>query len=906
MKGTLRSLSTLAAATAMTAFAGTQAPYANDFTTRTSGATPSARWVEAAYTPGTLARNLASASITAVSPYAGDCQDGWAAKQGWSNGAVTYAVAADGGNQGLLANGTGSGYANSSSVIVQPLGNEFTSGTLRVSVDIRTPPQGDSFNPGSNAFAMLAPVYKAALDITSTSFPIPLRFGPGSMSHNGQWNLRSLSRGKTSASAGGSNFGQYDTRNAIVAGDWIRYEAIVNLDAGTYTATFASLGVGHPTPDSAAGTAYDFRTYEPGGGGSAAPTTLYFDSAMTEETGGVAGLAFFTYGLKQANAADAPMFDNVRVWHDGELVYENDFATRRYRQIEPAATTVGAYAITPITNSVSSATYSGGSWANEYGATAEACGFFVPTSTAELDGQDGWRRIAGNNADFSIINPNKDGGRGWNNGGVLRVTKEYSRGYIATPIGSIVTNGKVRLYFDLRQGSKTRVSSSVNAGFALCMFGGDSAYSAAYSTQTAYSKVLSGKGVCGTGYYKDGTSEQQNNPIVLFNGSGKADYRNASGSTVAADRSFWHRYVVTADLDARTFSTLVYQYGTIGQKIDWDHTGATIVAEDNNRAFADVAPSNIDSIIIATQGNGNYNSTASYTIDGVSEIQGKFPLFDNLRVCLVNADGSDGLDLFRCDFEGSVRTAVREAAPLKTGIGGEGADRWTARGTAHGSINVLADAAQNQTAVLAGSSGGAGFVVQSSGAVTKNCASANFAADIRPPSFWSRSDGQAFAEVGGDAYYQGVTSPAGDWRATAPRLSFGFACDTSTKTYGRYESVKIAVATQTGMTLADAAVDSTHWYRFRVKANIAQNTCSINVFDQGTTAPAASAADGNRVATFSNVALPAFGTDGITTFGIGGSGIPATYGGGLDDPAVALIDNLSAEIKSGSTFYIIK
>ena len=181
-----------------------------------------------------------------------------------------------------------------------------------------------------------------------------------------------------------------------------------------------------------------------------------------------------------------------------------------------------------------------------------------------------------------------------------------------------------------------------------------------------------------------------------------------------------------------------------------------------------------------------------------------------------------------------------------------------------------------------------------------------FVADIRPPSFWSRYDGQAFVDVGGDAYFQGVSSPAGDWRATAPRLSFGFACDTSTKTYGRYESVKLAVATQSGTTLANIVVAPSHWYRFRVKAKLAQGACTVEVFDQGTAKPTASTADGTLVATFANVALPAFGEEGLTTFGIGGNGLPATYGGGVDDPTVALVDNLAVSFAEQGTFFIVK
>ena len=898
---------TLALAFAALGTASAAVPYANDFATRSSGPAPSDRWMEAAYVPGALARRLASDTVNAVSPYAGDCQDGWAAKKGWSNGAVAYTVAADNGNQGLLANGTGNSYANSSSVIVQPFGNEFATGTLKLSVDVRTPAQTACLNPTGNAFAMLAPVFKSALDITSTSFQHPMRFGPGSMSNGSEWLLKALSRGKTSASAGDSNFGQYDTRNAIGAGTWIRYEAILNLDAGTYTATFANLGTMHPTAAAAAGTTYDFRTYEPGGGGSAAPTTLYFDTAMSDMTGGVAGLAFWTQGLKlAADAADAPMFDNVRVWHDGDLVYENDFATRRYRQVEPAATTAGAYALSPTTNSVSSVSYDHGTWENNYGVGESSCGEFLPatgSNGAECFGVDGWHRRAGG-AGFSLLDPNKNGGYGWNNGAMLRVTKKSTLGVAAVPLGTTVTNGKVRLYFDLFPGRKT-VMGSYTEAFAMCFLSGGGMGTATYTGSTSRDTIWKGKAVCGAGYYANGSANNEYNPGNICYGAGtlKANY---SPST-AASMCNWHRYVVTADLGAKTYKMSVYMLGRTGQSMDYDISGLSPVAEGTTGFMTD-APASVDSLFIASQGHGDYNAYGSQTINGVDYNFGKFPCFDNLRVCLVNDDGSDGLDLFRCDFSDSVRAAVHAAAPLKTGIGLEGADRWTARGTAHGAISVMNDGTENNAAVLAGSSGGAGFAVQPFGFMSKGAASATFAADIRPPKYWSLPGGQAFVEVGGDAYYQGVSTPAGDWRATAPHLSFGFTCDTTTKSFGRYESLKFAAGTQAGLCAPTetSEVDSMHWYRVRVKAEPSAGSFSVRVYDQGTARPAPDSADGTPVATFSNVALPAFGPGGMTTFGLGGSGIPATYGGGLDDPTVALVDNLSADVKSAGTFYFLR
>ena len=202
--------------------------------------------------------------------------------------------------------------------------------------------------------------------------------------------------------------------------------------------------------------------------------------------------------------------------------------------------------------------------------------------------------------------------------------------------------------------------------------------------------------------------------------------------------------------------------------------------------------------------------------------------------------------------------------------------------------------------------GGAGYAVQPLGAVSRNSTLATFAADIRPPQFWSRENGAVLVELGGDAYYQGVNSPAGAWRATAPRLAVGFSCNTLTKTFGRYESLALAAGTQSGLSLSDAIVHPSHWYRFRVKADFAAGTFAVKIYDQGPEHPVADDADGALVASFADLSMPSFGPLGLTTIGLGGSGIPATFGGGVTDPTAALVDNLAAEFTAAGSLYIFR
>ena len=94
------------------------------------------------------------------------------------------------------------------------------------------------------------------------------------------------------------------------------------------------------------------------------------------------------------------------------------------------------YALAPLTNSIISATYDHGTWENNYGVGESSCGEFIPQTGSngeECLGVDGWHRRAGG-ALFSLLDPNKNGGYGWTNGAVLRITKKSTLGVLAVPL----------------------------------------------------------------------------------------------------------------------------------------------------------------------------------------------------------------------------------------------------------------------------------------------------------------------------------------------------------------------------------------------------------------------------------------------------------------------------------------
>ena len=80
----------------------------------------------------------------------------------------------------------------------------------------------------------------------------------------------------------------------------------------------------------------------------------------------------------------------------------------------------------------------------------------------------------------------------------------------------------------------------------------------------------------------------------------------------------------------------------------------------------------------------------------------------------------------------------------------------------------------------------------------------------------------------------------------------------------------------------------------------------MKVYDQGAAKPSANAADGTLVTTFENLALPSFPESGMTTFGLAAAGFAGVRGGGIDDPNVALVDNLKVDFAPAAMMIIVR
>jgi len=100
-----------------------------------------------------------------------------------------------------------------------------------------------------------------------------------------------------------------------------------------------------------------------------------------------------------------------------------------------------------------------------------------------------------------------------------------------------------------------------------------------------------------------------------------------------------------------------------------------------------------------------------------------------------------------------------------------------------------------------------------------------------------------------------------NWRSE-PRIGFGFVVGAGKDAVGQYTNVLISVQSvaSTGAsatsTTSDYVIDTSHWYRFRVKAKPTGGKFTVKVYDQGAAKPVAADVDGSLVATFEDLTLP--------------------------------------------------
>ncbi|MBP5542804.1 MAG: hypothetical protein ILM98_01905 [Kiritimatiellae bacterium] len=232
-------------------------------------------------------------------------------------GGTTYD--ADGVGTNMLTYGNQGNF----SIMGQTLGKVFTTGKVKISVDARLP-EGDNLTTSITRRRMAIGLGSLALyDTAATSADACAQIAAGFGYHRLE-NTGICSSKPYTLSAYTS--GDEPTRNypasytAPETNAWYRMVVEADLDAKTYDVSMTPLGTASVLPD--------FVPVE-------SPIFTATDLPFAANVANIGSFYLYGYGygasVSEANAhyiKSRVCFDNIRVYHNSDLVYENDFTTR--------------------------------------------------------------------------------------------------------------------------------------------------------------------------------------------------------------------------------------------------------------------------------------------------------------------------------------------------------------------------------------------------------------------------------------------------------------------------------------------------------------------------------------------------------------------------------------------------
>ncbi len=278
------------------------------------------------FTGGLDKRRLIPETVngTAASQPAG--LDGWKKLpyRNYSGGDADAAVHAYGGTDydadGVGGNMLTYGNQGNFSTLGQTLGASFTSGKVKIAVDARLP-AGDILTVDIARRRMAVGLGSSALYGTAATSDdacaqIAAGFGYHRINNSGICSSMPYTLA-TYESGDEPNRDYPDSYTAPETNAWYRMVVEADLDARTYGVSVTPLGTASVAPDFAPTEQPIFEA-----------TDLPFAANVTD----IASFYLYGYGYGAALYASyiqsRVCFDNIRVWHDADLVYENDFTTR--------------------------------------------------------------------------------------------------------------------------------------------------------------------------------------------------------------------------------------------------------------------------------------------------------------------------------------------------------------------------------------------------------------------------------------------------------------------------------------------------------------------------------------------------------------------------------------------------
>ena len=767
--------------------------YENDFATRTSaGVVPMTEWRTCNYVTGFLANTNGAAPFTATGNV---MQDGWIKVAENTNGnvycenAMVWAGVSKTENPAAVL-GRDANVNASSCVVKQRLGNTFTNGTLTAQFDFMPPGQWVSYGTsgtlrrvnvsfGDEGFYSPDVSQSKIYSHTAGSVGVALHSADGTNRKRKVWYNANIDFAHTNM-----------TETVVTQGNWLRATVTIDLDARKWGFSMFDMGA-HP----------EFGTATPATPVYTASNLPFSDDSVTSISSIALVGVGVSWGSNGYSASTEPThvawFDNIRISHNGELCYENDFATRRWRIFggTPSHTYV---ADCLVTNTVEKEVYV----ADQY---------LVPDrendgTTVQPEGIDRWRRV------------NKDGTgnaavKSDSNGTYLRFdlsrdgnTKNFYA-FLAQPLESTVTSGKLKFAVDTRLPTSNYWKYQSGLASLLWVTLGSASYYA--GDPSKFSKYR--WSAVGIRAQSDGTK------VTYVPSSG--DSPNFLPDTGSISVGTWYRIVIEADIDAGNYVFKVYEQGTDFPQIS---------TADGTLIYTSPAIAKMNSI----------NTISSFSLAAYY-----CPVyFDNIKIWHTPTGSESETLLYSNNF--TTRTIYAQDTRVAQLVGKlrhnpEGQDNWTR--VYSSDKGVFVDWADNNPALTFVRDGSDTWAVQDIGQTVKSGLLVA-QADMKPPKGWLANGGSTYVRLGGDALRQGALRRDDNYYLNNIAMGFGFKNTNTGKSDNLYTNSTIAafrgdLNAGGAMENAEFDVDTTHWYRFVATTAVTKNQYDVSVYDMGTEHP---------------------------------------------------------------------
>ena len=869
--------------------------YKNDFSSRTSKKpVPANRWYETSYRSGaSLAYTYGNADYAEGLPYSktGEYQDSWVkAKSAQADVQPTLLVKSESGNKYVLVDSSACVKEKSTSVVMTPFYNDFTTGIVRISCDLR---YFAGMLPTAGTSVRIRPLYKAVLDpgTDKETKVYPTAFGIHfDSSANAPRALLIAAKGDGTsqrtifADAPNADVDQPDPSKFMQDGHWYRFVIDLDLDSQRSNGAVYDLGTAHPTFDSTGTACGNF-----GSGGT-------FNFFLDEEYGPLSGVAFNVN--KVAAGADydadkAPAYDNLSVaWMapgtgDFQSVYENDFSTRRYRTLCPDGAKGFDYA--PFEQTVISDRFSYVA-NNTWNKSLEDTTPLLPEPAAadpQPVGYDGWRRSNKSGTataavvkwDVTSTGVKIDAEKG---GNVLKVCGGSGLGennflYAFAPLGETVASGVLTCSADVKTPSEWAPSSLSRYDIGVIL-----ANAAAYEEGEYTGNFAFRCGITGNPPSPDEKKSKRFEPYT----NTETGWAPEDGTDYRLVSNTWYRIEMTVDLDNRSAgaSLKIWEIGENSQARSF--VPSVLKFEKTGIPFRNTVDG-IGSIGLFASGAGAPTSKKTLIA------------FDNI-VVTKNVGTAGETDVYVNVFSTRTRTfdAVATGRFVGTINNDDGADHWIRRASGTGACRIV-DADNPCVAAWADGDSGS-YAVHPLGKTVK---SGSFQADIRPPSSWASRDASsriASVVLGGDGFLQGCPSATSAFTTAAGAVTFGFTDTTNAKDqFGVCSNVQVyawngngAGSGQRAFPTLSKALDTSHWYRFKADFSAADGTWSMKVYDMGATRPSVDDADGDLVAESADLGFRNPAQGGLSSYCFNTQGNAPVLANDPADPSLALYDNI--------------